>query len=80
NREPQLELLKNFQKELTNYKENLEKVEDVDSYKKDVSFPKICKTNDDKRKHLAELFEKELRDKFREHSPTKTIYTRTNQI
>jgi len=67
NREPQLELLKNFQKELTNYKENLEKVEDVDNYKKDVSFPKKCKTDGDKRKHLAELFEKELRDKFREH-------------
>ena len=67
NREPQLELLKGFQKELTNYKECLKSVEDIDSYKKDVSFPKKCKTNDDKRRYIEELFEKELRDKFRKH-------------
>jgi len=42
-------------------------VEDIDHYKKDISFPKKCKTNEDKIKYLAELFEKELIDKFRKH-------------
>ena len=67
NREQQLELLKTFQKELSNYKEALEIIEDVETYKKDVSIPKKCKTRDDKIKYLIEIYEKELIKKFREH-------------
>ena len=67
NREQQLELLKKFQKELTNYKEALEIIEDVETYKKDISIPIKYKTRDDKIKYLVEIYEKELIKKLREH-------------
>ena len=67
NREQEIKLLKGFQKDLNNYKEKLAEIEDVGSYKKDASFPKKCKTDDDKRTYLAKVYENELRDKFMEH-------------
>lgn len=67
NREQEIKLLKDFQKDLNNYKEKLAEIEDVGSYKKDVSFPKKCKTDDEKRVYLVRVYEKELMDKFREH-------------
>ena len=76
NREQQLELLRAFQKELTNYKEALEIIEDVKTYKKDVSIPRKYKTRDDKIKYLVEIYEKELIKKFREHLHTEKLRRR----
>ena len=67
NREQEIKLLTRFQKDLNDYKEKLAEIEDVVNYKKDASFPKKCKTDDDRRIYLAKVYEKELRDKFMEH-------------
>lgn len=67
NREQELNLLKEFQKDLSDYKEKLIDIEDLDGHKKDVSFPKKCKTDDEKRVYLVRVYEKELMKKFREH-------------
>jgi len=67
NREQELEILKKFQKMLNAYKECLIKIENIDGLESEISFPRKCKTTDDKIAYLVRQYEKKLMAAFRKH-------------
>jgi len=66
-REQELNLIADMEKELNRYKEKLNGIEDLDAHFKNVQFSNNCKTRENKIAYCRRLYEKELMAAFREH-------------
>lgn len=66
-RKQELDFMECLEKELDCYKEKFKGIEDIDSYFKNVNFPKNCKTRENKIAYCTRMYEKELMSVFREH-------------